>query len=100
MVKQEVNLFVYGTLMSGHSNEHRLPKSSIRTKAVLKGFRLDTTKKIPRIFFDDKQEVQGELVSCKLSKWELFKHDLFEWKYTRTKVFVNKKPCWVYVAKH
>ena len=98
-MKQEITLFVYGTLMSGERNEHKLPKKSERIKAELKGFRVDTSKSAPRLFYDDEGVVSGELVTCKLSKWELFKLDLFEWKYKRIKVFVDKKPCWTYIYK-
>ena len=98
-MKRLICLFVYGTLMTGERNAHKLPSDAVRKKAVLKGFRIDDSGSAPRMFYDDKSTISGELVTCKMSKWELFKLDLFEWKYTRTKVFVNKTACWAYVAK-
>jgi len=91
-----VKLFIYGTLQKGHRNEHRLLCQN-RKKAVLHDFMKIEGRRTPRIIPCKGSSVEGELVECALTPYWLFRLDVFEWKYKRTKVVVNGEECWTYV---
>ena len=91
-----VKLFLYGTLQSGERNAHKLPKGK-RRRAVLENYKLIMTGRAPKIIPSQGSRVAGELATIRLSRWQLLRLDLFEYKYKRTLVEVEGEKCWTYV---
>ena len=90
-----VKLFLYGTLKKGERNFHKLPKGK-RKKAFLKDF-IVLPSRSPRLVPKKGSIVEGELFEHPLTRLQLWRLDLFEWKYKRICVAVEGENCWVYV---